>query len=405
MVCAWFSTWFRFANMLSPSSFSNRDEPILRSRSRGRPTKRGPRCKSASNSSNRTSSANCQRQRSRSSSSSHKLKHRGPIAVRLTDSSTRAANARPHHGELDFDKISAQLNDMNIKPGKRERNDNKVRSRSNVRGVCRGARHRSASNSVSRSNSALRHRQRSRSISSTRKPKASEHGGVRFVEPLASNEPNPSGSKANTDSTRTITFEKMDICFGNGTAPKSEPAKIADGVSIRAFTSGSSKPPSKKKQRNRSASVKRRSRPVFREVRRRKKRDARAPSRSRSREVPKSLVGSPISKPVSRTTGRTRSRSPADHSAQWLSTVNADGIFNIPVVLNGPRTASGLGIQPSLSFMQSDDTAVMCLHERIRDELLVDSSCDANCLAVVGTQRKGPSRAYCGRHHGPFRFQ
>lgn len=79
--------------------------------------------------------------------------------------------------------------------------------------------------------------------------------------------------------------------------------------------------PVRKRQRNRSASAKRRSRPICREPPTRR-RNARAPSRSRGRSKDVRRARSICR--VAKKGQRVRSRSPVDHAAQWLFAVRAE---------------------------------------------------------------------------------
>jgi hypothetical protein len=133
-------------------------------------------------------------------------------------------------------------------------------------------------------------------------------------------------------------------CGDDDTCTVVDANELCLASSSRSWTS----PRQKKKQRNRSSSVKRRGRPVFRELGHRGRRgNARAPSRSTSGARPQL-----ISK------FRARSRSPADSNLRWISSVQGERkAFPLKRVsdLSGIRDEDDASVPPPLRLVQSDD--------------------------------------------------
>lgn len=360
--------------MLTPSSFSNREEPALRSRSRGRPARRPLRCRSASSSRTRTCSASRQRQRSRSANGvCRKSKPKETCTVRFLDENLNASSSGGSQRDVQIDALATVLNTMTIDGEKRERTGSKLRSRSGARPVLQGTRRRSSSNTRSRSKSAPRRRQSSRSRSSTGNYHSAEDGAI-LVTDCAKPEVSVD-DRFSEPASQPLTENRQEIarCLQGINASQKSVVVSPRHTVFEGLQSGSSKPPSKKKQRHRSASTKRRSRPVYRETSGRRKREARAPSRSRSREMLGKPIGSPIAKSAVRISARTRSRSPMDHSQQWLSALGAEGKYNAMGIVGAYKKPPTISLQPSLSVQHSDDASLMVVHERIRDEMDADA--------------------------------
>jgi hypothetical protein len=207
-------------------------------------------------------------------------------------------------------------------------------SRSRARVGVHTARSRSASNSSPRPCSQTRSRVRSRSSGASR-PAPAKQITVRFEEPV------PSAQGHARDLADTVAgLATMHLCEG--------------GAANVATSEESALAPVRKKQRNRSASTKRRSRATYRETWNRRKRDARAPSRSRSQGN-----SSSINRPLKKASPRTRSRSPLDHSAHWLCRVN-----NSASRPSGPTMR-----QPPLRLIASDDAELGAVHQLIQAQL------------------------------------
>lgn len=241
----------------------------------------------------------------------------------------------------------------------REESNRIARSRSrqvgrkNMRVRCRST---SSTRSRSRSCSAPRQHTRSRSSSACRRPK---QGLVRFVVPAPQNPP------AAHDSDDVEALQRQFAEGMRGMSMHTTSVHAGDGNRVACPTPLS---PVRKRQRNRSASAKRRSRPIYREAPNRR-RNARAPSRSRGRSIDMrraTSIGRLVKKGA-----RARSRSPMDHASQWLFAVRAErggpDALRSPILVS-PHNEQRQAVAPSLCITFSEDVGVRVIHDELMTE-------------------------------------
>lgn len=217
-----------------------------------------------------------------------------------------------------------------------------------------GRKTRSRSSSTGRKSPQQRPRSRSRSSSASRRPKQSL---VRFIVP------NQDGGPKQQESSDIETLQQQ---FAAGMRGLSMHVDYGDKDGEGDHPSGPTPlSPVRKRQRNRSASAKRRSRPLCREPPTRR-RNARAPSRSRGRS--NDLRRAKSIGRVAKKGQRVRSRSPVDHAAQWLYTVRMERMgANTPKMsmLNPAHVEQERVYAPPLCVTMSDDVELRVTHDNL----------------------------------------
>lgn len=209
--------------------------------------------------------------------------------------------------------------------------------------------------SSSRNGSRSRSRQRSRSTSMSKRRGSvvhfeEPHGNSRFAN-------NPGGTGHDMDDITVI---------------------FTTSVTIGSQRDANDSEHTRKRHRFRSSSVKRRSRPIYRDTQPRRKREARAPSRSKTPSQDLSRGHSTINKQTRRHSARARSRSPfCRHSSlHWFTNVKAENAPPQPIVstatsseheefkiLRTPRFSA-----PPLRLMASDDIHLLNTHKQLQEE-------------------------------------
>jgi hypothetical protein len=229
-----------------------------------------------------------------------------------------------------------------------------VQSRSRGRVGVRAHRCRSASNSKVASRGLPRSKSRSRSSSASRKGKPLS---VRFEEPskrdVSALAESATGSDVGADIAEK--FHRMSLSYNGASVAES------DRLGFSALS------PARNRLRNRSASAKRRSRPICREIPTRRRRDARAPSRGRGRSSSEIRGGKSARCMVKKGVQRARSRSPVDRATRWLYAVRAERNCNLntPLPSFSTKQAQRDGMHPILRSVASDDNEERLTHERI----------------------------------------
>lgn len=237
-------------------------------------------------------------------------------------------------------------------PGRRGRIGGPLGRTRRTRSTSNSSPMRTRSKSQNRSGSRSRQRSRSNSLSKRR------GSVVRFEEPPGKSRSanNPGGAGQDMDDITVI---------------------FTTSVTIDSQRDGNDAEHTRKRQRFRSSSVKRRSRPIYRDTQPRRKREARAPSRSKipSRDV--SRGQSTINKQTRRHSARARSRSPFRHnSLHWFNNVKTETAAP-PPTLSTPTSSEQEEIErlrtprfsaPPLRLVLSDDIHLLNTHKQLQEE-------------------------------------